>query len=70
MGKTKAPNIEQLVKTLLTNLHQLGSNMSIKLQFLHSLLARFPENQSDVSDKQGQRFHQDISDMYVRNQGS
>ena len=44
--------------------------MSIKLHFLqHSHLARFPENLSDVSDKQGGRFHQDISNMEVRYQG-
>ena len=40
--------------------------MSIKLHFLHSHLSRFPENLSDVSDEQGERFHQDISDMEVR----
>ena len=33
LGKTKAPNYEQLVETLLSNLHQLGANMSIKLHF-------------------------------------
>ena len=69
LGKTKVPNYEQLVETLLTNLHQQGANMSIKLHFLHSHLARFPENLSDVSDEQGERFHQDISNMEVRYQG-
>ena len=39
--------------------------MSIKLHFLHSHLGRFPENLDDVSDEQGERFHQDISDMEV-----
>ena len=43
--------------------------MSIKLYFLHSPLARFPENLSDVSDEQGKRFHHDISGMEVRCQG-
>ena len=43
--------------------------MSIKLRFLHSHLACFPENLVDVSDQQGERFHQDISDMEVRCQG-
>ena len=69
LGKTKAPNYIELVETLLTSLHQLGANMSIKLQFLHSHLVRFPENIDDVSDEQGERFHQDISDMEVRCQG-
>ena len=69
LGKTKAPNYKELVETLLASLHQLGANMSIKLHFLHSHLSRFPENLDDVSDEQGERFHQDISDMEVRNQG-
>ena len=69
LGKTKAPNYKELVETLLISLHQLGANMSIKLHFLHSHLARFPENLGDVSDEQGERFHQDISDMEVRYQG-
>ena len=41
LGKTKAPNYKELVKTLLTSLHQLGANMSIELHFLHSHLAVF-----------------------------
>ena len=43
--------------------------MSIKLHFLHSHLARFQENLSDVSDEQGERLKQDISDMEGRYQG-
>ena len=69
LEKTKAPNYKEFVETLLTSLHQLGANMSIKLHFLHSHLARFPENLGDVSDEQGERFHQNISDMEVRYQG-
>ena len=69
LGKTKAPNYKKLVETLLTSLHPLGANMNIKLHFLHSHLACFPENLGDVSDQQGERFHQDISDMEVRYQG-
>ena len=34
--------------------------MSIKKHFFHSHLDRFPENLGDVSNKQGERFHQDI----------
>ena len=69
LGKLKASNYKELVETLLTSLYQLGANMSIKLHFLHSHLARFPENLGDVSDEQGECFHQDISDMEVRYQG-
>ena len=69
LGKTKAPNYKKLVEILLEILHQLGANMSIKLHFLHSHLSCFPENLGDVSDEQGEHFHQDISDMEVRYQG-
>ena len=63
LGKTKAPNYKELVKTLLTSLHELGANISIKLHFLHSYLAHFPKNLVDVSNKQGEHFHQGISDI-------
>ena len=33
LGKRKAPNYKELVEKLLTSLHQLGANMSIKLHF-------------------------------------
>ena len=67
--KTKAPNYKKLVEILLKILHQLGPNTSIKLHFLHSHHACFPKNLGDVSDQQGEHFHQDISDMEVRYQG-
>ena len=69
LGKTKAPYYKELAETLFTSLDQLGENMSIKLYYLHSHLARFPENLGVVSDEQGKRFHQDISNMEVRYQG-
>ena len=43
--------------------------MSIKVHFLHAHLDRFPENLGDVSDEQGERFHQDIKVMENRYQG-
>ena len=43
--------------------------MSIKLHYLHNHLEHFPENLDDVSDEQGERFHQDISEMKSRYQG-
>ena len=51
LGKTKAPSYKELVETLLTSLHQLGANMSLKLHFLLSNLAYFSENLVDVSDE-------------------
>ncbi|KAL7630004.1 UNVERIFIED_CONTAM: hypothetical protein RMT77_019877 [Armadillidium vulgare] len=43
--------------------------MSIKIHYLHSHLDNFPENLGDVSDEQGERFHQDIKTMEERYQG-
>jgi len=45
-------------------------NMSLKIHFLHSHLDFFPANLGAVSDKQGERFHQDISTMEKRYQGN
>ena len=41
----------------------MGCSMSLKLQFLHSHLDYFPQNLGDYSEEQGERFHQDISEM-------
>ena len=54
---------------MLNNYRDIGANMSIKVHFLHSHLDRFPENCGDVSDEQGERFHQDIKEMEERYQG-
>ncbi|KDR09212.1 hypothetical protein L798_01096 [Zootermopsis nevadensis] len=43
--------------------------MSLKIHFLHSHLDFFPGNVGDVSDEQGERFHQDIQTMEERYQG-
>ena len=43
----------------------MGANISIKLQFLYSYLDRFPENLGDLSEQQGERFYQDISEMVL-----
>ena len=43
--------------------------MSNKLYFLYSHLDRFLENLGDLSDDQGERFHQNVSEMEVRYQG-
>ena len=43
--------------------------MSIKMHFLQSHLDYFPENCGDYSEKQGDRFYQDIKTMETRYQG-
>jgi hypothetical protein len=44
--------------------------MSLKVHFLDSHLDLFPENLGAVSDEHGERFHQDISTMEKRYQGT
>ena len=43
--------------------------MSIKIHYLFSHLDRFPENLWELSEEQGERFHQDIKVMEERYQG-
>jgi len=65
----KAVNYKGIVTKLPSTLQYMDANMSIKLHFLYSHLERFPENLGDLSDEQGERFHQDIREMEVRYQG-
>ena len=43
--------------------------MNVKLFFLHSHMDNFPEDWGDISDTEGERFHQDIKVMEERYQG-
>ena len=63
----KDDNYKEIVDELLLSLRGLGCRMSIKLHYLHSHLDKFLDNFGDVSEEQGERFHQDIKvmkDMY------
>ena len=53
-------NYQNVVQDLLTLYKAVGCNMSLKIHFLESHLDFFPENLGKVSDKHGERFHQDI----------
>ena len=69
LGNNKADNYQELVEMMLTNFQALGARMSIKVHYLFSHFDRFPENIGDVSEEQGERFHQDIKSMEERYQG-
>ena len=60
---------KELVEKLLKILQGIGANMSIKVHFLYSNLDKFPNDCGDVSNEQGERFHQDIKIMEECNQG-
>ena len=45
---------ERIVEKLLKSLQDIGTNMSIKVHFLHSHLDKFPDNHGDVSEELGE----------------
>ena len=52
--------LETLLYKLFQAMKDSDCNMSIKVHYLHSHVDLFPENLSDVSEEQGDRFHQNI----------
>ena len=69
LGNKKDNNYKDIVDELLLSLRGLGCRISIKLHYLHSHLDKFPDNLGDVSEEQGERYHQDIKVMEDRYQG-
>ena len=69
LGKTKADCYQDIAKQMLTNFQAVGARMSIKIRYIFSHLGRFPENLGEVSEEQGERFHQAIKNMEMRYQG-
>ena len=57
------------MNVMLQNFKALGARISIKLHYLFNHLDYFPENLGDVTEEQGERFHQDIRTMEDRYQG-
>lgn len=69
LGNEKDKNYKNLISKLLTSYHNMGCRMSLKIHFLDEHLDIFPENLGDVSDEQGERFHQDIAAIERMYQG-
>lgn len=63
LGNKNSPEYIQHIEQLMLHFQRLGCNMSIKMHFLFSHLDHFPENLGDLSEEQGERFHQDIRTM-------
>lgn len=70
LGNNKSENYRTIVGELVTNYKNLGCLMNLKLHFLDSHIDHFPENLGEHSEEQGERFHQDISEMETRYQGN
>ena len=68
LGNKKDDNYKEIVDELLLSLRGLRCRMSIKLHYLHSHLNKFQDSLRDVSEEQGERFHQDIKVMEDRYQ--
>ncbi|GBN77032.1 hypothetical protein AVEN_23393-1 [Araneus ventricosus] len=62
-GNKKDPKYKSIVEETIKNFKILGCSMSLKVHFLDSHQDYFPENLVTVSEKQGERFHQDIKEM-------
>ncbi|GFV20990.1 uncharacterized protein TNCV_2280341 [Trichonephila clavipes] len=55
LGKKRSNDHVELVESMLSNLKELGCNMSIKIHFLHSHLDQFPQNLGDFIEEQGEK---------------
>ena len=53
----------ELVSDMLNSFKDLGCNISIKVHSLNSHLDHFSKRLGDLSEEQGERFHQDITVM-------
>ena len=69
LGSHRHEKYPDIVDSMLKACEQLGACMSLKMHFLHSHLDFFPSNLGEVSDEQGETFHQDISVIEGRYQG-
>ena len=69
LGKNLCEEHKKEVDELLKNFRNLGARMSVKVHFLRSHVDYFPQNCIDLSEEQGDRFHQDIRVMEERYQG-
>ena len=68
-GNCQAKNYKEFVEMLMKSLQDIGVNMSTKAYFLHNYQDKFPDNCSDVSDEQGEWFHQFIETMQEHYEG-
>ena len=70
LGKHKTADYEYMILKMTHYYQELGAHMSPKLHFLHAHLEYFPSNSGDYTEKEGERFHEDIKTMEQRYQVS
>lgn len=69
LGRKKSPDFSDGMQKLLNAYKEMGCCMSLKVHFLHFHLDFFPENLSEVSNEQGECFHQETKPMEHHYQG-
>lgn len=69
LGNHKDDKYQDIIAKMLTSYQKMGVRQSLKIHLFDSHLDFCPENLGDVSDEQGERFHQDIAAMERRYQG-
>ncbi|KYN01405.1 hypothetical protein ALC62_07798 [Cyphomyrmex costatus] len=69
LRNNKSPDHVAVVHEFMSAYEKMDCNMSIKIHFLHSHLDFFPENLGQLSDEQGERFHQEIRTIEERFHG-
>lgn len=70
LGNRKSRNYSTVVEDFLKNFAEIGANMTVKMHFLNSHLDFFADKiLGDYSDEQGERFHQDLSQIEGRYKG-
>jgi hypothetical protein len=69
LRNNRSPNYRQNIDLLLSELQAYGCRMSIKLHFLNAHVDYFPGNVGQMSEEQGERFHQELKDFEKRYHG-
>lgn len=69
LGNNRSFNYKQIVSNLIKAFEAQGIKETVKLHFLRSHLDSFPINCGQLSDEQGERFHQEICAIERRYQG-
>ena len=66
LGNNKSANYKNIVGDLMRKMKTWVAICALGFHYLHSHLDWFPENLGDVSEEQGERFHEDIKVMEER----
>ena len=69
LGNTEYSNYKTIVENMLASFEALRCCISLKVPILNAHLDYFSQNLGDMSNKYGERFHQDIKSMETRYQG-